>query len=130
MIVAWRISGTWQWDLLATPILPLALWAFVRLSTLAEGMIVPKRSTTADPDTARFIGFVMLGLFVSVAGNAAFEVFLRHRLTHPDAVLIVGAIIWSGVAIFVIGNHAEREDRREREAADLAAQARGESGSP
>ena len=86
-------------------------------------MVVPRLLT---PDTSGFLGFLLLWFLVAIAGIAAHSVF-RPRLAHPDAFAIVGAAIWFGALMFEAALQDRRRAHREREAADLAAKARGEA---
>jgi hypothetical protein len=125
-IAAWRIAGE-SLFLLAAPLFPLIGWALMRATTPADGMVAKKLSSFANRDTTRFLGFLLLWFLTGVAGVIAHDVF-RPRLVHPDAIMIVGCAIWVVILLFEAGLQDQREARRDREAADLAAKARGEAG--
>jgi hypothetical protein len=124
-VAAWRIAG--ESLFLAAPLFPLVGWALIRATTPADGMVVKKLSSLANPDTARILGFLLVWFLVGVGGVIVHEVF-RPRLTHADAVMIVGGAIWSVILLFEAGLQDRRQARSDREAADLAAKARGEAG--
>jgi hypothetical protein len=120
-VVSWRITDELRY--LAAPLPFLALWALMRATTPAAGMVVQK---LVDPDTVRILWFLHLWLAVAIAGLMAHKVF-RPRPADPDAFMIVGALVWFGVLLFEGGRVDRRRTLRDREAADLAAKARGEA---
>jgi hypothetical protein len=124
-IAAWRIAG--ESLFLAGPLFPLVGWALIRATTPADGMVAKKLSTLANPDTARILGFLLVWFLVGVAGVIVHEVF-RPGLAHPDAFMIVGGAMWLVILLFEAGLQDRRQACRDREAADLAAKARGEAG--
>lgn len=123
-VIAWWSTGEPR-GFMILPLL-LVFWAFLRYQTPAEGTVVKKVSATTDPEGARFLRFLLLWFLVCVAALLALD-HIRDRMAHPDVVLIL-------VGVFLVGGlllRAHREDarraRRDREAADLAAIARGEA---
>ena len=123
-IILWKIMG--ELLCLTMPLAPLAGWALIRASTPAEGMVAQKISSAITPEMARFLWFVLLWGMVAIAGLLAHGLFLP-RQREPDMYLIVGFVVWYGVAIFEAVLEIRRQFRRDREAADLAAKARGET---
>jgi hypothetical protein len=125
-ILAWW--STRELRFFAFPLLGLLLlWALIRAATPAEGAVHKKLSAMLTPDTAGFFCFQLLWFLVAVAGIAVHAVF-RPRQEYPDTVVIVGAAIWFGAFMFESALHDRRRAHREREAADLSAKARGETG--
>jgi hypothetical protein len=123
-IVAWKILG--QAAFLAAPFFPLAAWALMRATTPAEGRIAKKLSSIIKSDTDRFLPFLLVWFFVAVAGVIAHGVF-RPGQTDLDVFTIAGGAVWFAVLLFEAGRTDRRQRRRDREAADLAAKARGEA---
>ncbi len=123
--VFWRITGEWR-PALGFPVVTLVGLVLLRFSIPAEGMVAKKFSTSVDPDLTHFFWFGLLWGLVAMAGMAVNEYF-RPRMDHLDAILIVGIIAWLGVLIYEAYLLDRRQARRDHEAADLAAKARGES---
>jgi hypothetical protein len=122
-IVAWQITGNLGY--LGIPLAPLAGWVLHRATTPARGVVVQKLSASMNGDVVRFLWFLLFWVLVFVAGMTTFA-YLRPRIARPGMTLIVGAIVWLGVVILEAHQLVRRQARREREAADLAAKARGE----
>jgi hypothetical protein len=130
-LVALGLVATFLWRATGEPMgfatLPVfcVLWAVVRYTTPAKGMIVPEISRKADLDSFRFLRSMLLLALLSVAALLMVEQF-RARLSHPDAVaMMVGVASIAGMCI--IANDADRRKRRrDLAAADRAARARGE----
>ena len=72
-IGAWRIAG--QSGFLAAPIVPLVGWVLLRFTTPAGGLITKKLSLSADPDTVRFLGCLVVWWLVGIAVVSTHEVF-------------------------------------------------------
>jgi hypothetical protein len=123
-IAAWRFTG--ELRQLGFILLPLFLWVSLRATTPARGMIATKLSASIRPEAGRFIGFLLLWGLVGLAGLAINEYF-RPRMAQPDAVLIVGTVVWLVVLFFEAFRVDRRQAASDREAADLAAKHRGES---
>jgi hypothetical protein len=112
----------------AAPIVgPLLLWGLMKATTPSEGIVIKKLSAELGPDSVRFLWFLLFWLLVGIGGVIACYVF-RSRPAHPDAALIVGAIIWFGAFLVEGGLQDRRRARHEQEAADREAKARGGTG--
>jgi hypothetical protein len=101
------------------------LWAWLRFGMPAKGMIAPKLSASRNPDLFGFAWFCLFWGLVAIACLTINERF-RPRMEQPDAILAAGCVAWFGVLLFEAFRLDRRQTRREREAADLAAKARGE----
>lgn len=124
--MAWRCTGELRFLLGPLPVL-LGLWAFLRFSTPAEGMVARKFSTSRDRDLVHFLGFYLLWLLVGVAGWYA-SIALGPEWTPSNVVLVVGAALWLGVFLFQGVLLDRRKSRRDHEAAEQAAAARDQQG--
>jgi hypothetical protein len=122
-IISWRILG--QPGFLAAPLFPLAAWALMRATTPAEGMIAKELSSMIKSDEERFLPFLLLWFFAGFAGVITHGVF-RPGQKDLDAFTIAGGSIWFAILLFEAWRTDCRQRRRDREAADLAAKARGE----
>jgi hypothetical protein len=126
-MVAWWSTGVRLF--LVLPLLPPVALTIIRAATPSEGMIVKKLSLRSGTprEAARFVWFLLLWALVGGLGVVAYEIF-QFRMPHGEAVFIVGAVVWFGVLLFEGGLEDRRRSRREHEAAELAAKARGEAG--
>lgn len=125
-LVAWYVTRGARF--LIAPLLPLALWALLRASTPVEGMVARKLRRSLDPDSTRFLWFILLWGLAAVAGMTVHGA-LKARLDHPDAVLVTGAGVWMAVLLVEAILTARRQSRRDREAAEAAVKERRQGGS-
>jgi hypothetical protein len=122
--VVWRITGELK-PSIAFPLVLLGLLIFLRFSTPAEGIVAQKLSASFSPDHAHFFRFALLWGLVGLAGLLV-NGYFRPGMKDLDAILIVGGVAWCAVFFHEVYLLDRREARRDREAADLAAKARGE----
>ncbi len=107
---------------------PVALWAYLRLTTPAEGMIVRRLSHSFEPEARHFLAFLILWGIVAVVAVFLIDAW-QPKQAAPNVAMIVVAVIWVIVLLVEGGLHDRRQARREREKAELAAKARGEPSS-
>ncbi len=120
-IASWKVTGEPRF--LVTPLILLGAWAFARMVIPRDGVVSTKLSASAPPGS--FLRFLLLWTLAALSCLIAHETF-RSRMAHPEAVRIVGALIWVGGLLFEAHKEDRRQRRRDREAADQAAKARGE----
>jgi hypothetical protein len=124
-ILASIITGELRY--LLAPLFPLGMWGlFGWMMTPAQGMITHKLVRPTDPESQRLLIFFLYWVPVGVVGVLLSEL-LRRRSANPEAMTIVWPIIWFTVLIVEGGLSDYRKARRDREAADLAAKARGDA---
>jgi hypothetical protein len=121
-VVAWWQTG--ELRVLAPLMIPILIWVVVRMTTPAEGMITRRLSISANPDTSRWLLFLLFWGMAAALGVITVEAN-RDRLTHPDTVLVIGQIVWLSILIHEAFRTDRRRSQREREAADIAAKERG-----
>jgi hypothetical protein len=123
----WHFTGDVKGSV-AFPVATLFGLVTLRYSTPAEGMVTKKfpTSLSLNPDLVHFFWFAMVWLVVALGGMAVNE-YYRPRMDHVDGILIVGIVAWFAVLFYEAYLLDRRTTRRDREAADLAAKARGES---
>ncbi|MDR3622678.1 MAG: hypothetical protein P4L85_25220 [Paludisphaera borealis] len=119
------IKGDFR-PLLVAPVPIVALWLLFRMTTPAKGTVTQKLSKSADPDLYHLLVVTAVTLPSALLGFVAVE-RLRPHLAHPDAIMI--AWTFACLMIFLFEGHRldRRKARRDREAADAAAKARGEA---
>lgn len=115
-LAGWWITG--QTSNLALPVPTLVILLLARFSTPAEGEIVSVSGST-DPDSSRLVWFLSLWGAAALAGLWALR-------AQAEVVLGAWGVLMFAVLVIELGLHDRRQKRREREAADLAAKARGE----
>ena len=71
-------------------------------------------------------GFLLVWGFVGIGAIMLFEL-LRPRLSSPNAAMIVVGVAWLAVLLREAALQDRHQALRDREAADLAAKARGEA---
>lgn len=117
----WWFTG--EWAILAGMLFAPGLWALVYWSTPAEGQVVTKIGADLRSFPFRFL---LAWLLVAIAGLALHQA-LRPRQEVADIPLIAVCVAWFAVLIFRMHLADRRRSRQVREAADLAAKARGEA---
>jgi hypothetical protein len=120
--VIWWFTGSPGW--FALPLAPLGFWALFRFTTPTEGIVV-KKGKPLHPDDVHVYWFLLLWVLVLIAGPVVYQ-YLRPGMKHPDTIAIVAIIAWGAIAFYELFLLNLGQDRREREAADLVAKARGE----
>jgi hypothetical protein len=116
---------TVDWRYIGVPLLPLAAFAILRFSMPAEGVLARRLCPTSEPETAAFFRFSVLWLLIANIGAAAYQLS-QSSLWNAQAVLLAGIVVWSLVLVSAAGVADRRRDRREREAAELRGQLRGD----
>ena len=125
-VVAWGITR--EVPFLIPPLMPLALWIYLRVTTPAEGMIVRRLSHTFEPEARHFLVFLILWGIVAVVAVFLIDAW-RPNQDAPTVPMIVASVIWVTVLMVEAGLQDWRKAQRDREKADLAAKARGKPSS-
>lgn len=118
---AWWFTG--EWGVLAGMLFVPGLWVLAHWSTPAEGQVMTK----IGADLQFFpLGFLLAWLLIAIAGMAAHRA-LWPRQEEVDVPLVAGGAAWLAILLFRMHLADRRRSRQMREAADLAAKARGEA---
>jgi hypothetical protein len=116
-IVAW-----WKFQLprmLAAPLLPTALWLFLRFGTPKQGMVA--RRISADPEHKRWLVFLLSWFCVGMVSLVVFKPMNPPR-PHDIVVATVGVILWF-VGLFLRAYLLDRGmQQRKSEAANVSVQ--------
>ncbi|QEH32767.1 MraY-like glycosyltransferase [Aquisphaera giovannonii] len=122
-VTAWRLTGNPRF--LTAPSAPLLLWGVLRYTTPAEGIVSSKIHARSVKDAGRFLVFLLVW---GTVGIAAIIWASWPGWENQPIPFIVTLVIWMSVLLYEAAREDRRTARRDREAAELAAKARGERG--
>jgi hypothetical protein len=105
-------------------VIPLAGYAVLYASTPRDGMVMRRLSLDSGP----FLVFLLVWCILGISGLLFIELLLA-KLTAPDTAIFVFLVIWGLVLCIEVVLQDRRGSQRDREAAELAAKARGEAAS-
>jgi hypothetical protein len=124
-VVAWRMTGDPKHlgVVIGGVVAPVLGWVLVRYQIPAHGRIDRKVSTVIRSDPS--LKFMLRGTAVFLIVLAILGVFWR-RLTNPDLLLVSATLVWCVFIVWEMLKRERREERLDRELADLAGKDRGE----
>jgi phage-related protein len=93
----WLILGNASY--LATPLGLLPLWGLIRHMIPPQGIIERKMSLRSNPDTTRFLLFLLIWALVAIVALLVAEA-LQSRIAYPDQTRIAGAVVWITILLF------------------------------